>query len=61
MRLSPQAQGMFEIIDVFRATLAGRLDAEEAAARLRPYLPYGASDGYWFGQAGMARSQAPAV
>jgi collagenase-like PrtC family protease len=57
VRLSPQAQGTFEIIEVFRAALAGRLDAEESEVRLRPYLPYGVSDGYWFGQAGMARSQ----
>lgn len=61
VRLSPQTQGIFEIIEVFRAALAGRLDAEEAEAKLRPYLPYGVSDGYWFGQAGMARSQAVEV
>ena len=61
VRLSPQAQGMFEIIELFRAVLAGRLDAQEAEAKLRPYLPNGACDGYWFGQAGMARSQAEVV
>jgi collagenase-like PrtC family protease len=57
VRLSPQAQGMFEIIEAFHAALAGGLGADEAEARLRPYLPHGVSDGYWFGQAGMARSQ----
>lgn len=57
VRLSPQAQGMLQIIEMFRAALAGRFDAEEVEARLGPYLPYGVSDGYWFGQAGMARSQ----
>ena len=57
VRLSPQAQGMLQIIEMFRAALAGRFDAEEVEARLGPYLPHGVSDGYWFGQAGMARSQ----
>ena len=53
-RLSPQSQGMFDIIDVFRAAADDALDPAQAQKQLTPYLPYGACNGYWHGQAGMS-------
>ena len=54
VRLSPQSQGMFDIIDVFRAAADDALDPAQAQKQLTPYLPYGACNGYWHGQAGMS-------
>ncbi len=53
-RLSPQSQGMFDIIDIFRAAADDALDPARAQKQLTPYLPYGACNGYWHGQAGMS-------
>jgi collagenase-like PrtC family protease len=53
VRLSPQSQGTFEVIDVFRAAVDGALDPTEALTRLAPHMPYGACNGHWHGQAGM--------
>jgi collagenase-like PrtC family protease len=53
VRLSPQSQGMFEIIDVFRAAVDGTLDPTAAATQLAPHLPAGACNGYWHGRSGM--------
>jgi len=55
LRLAPQAQGMFEIIDTFRRVLDGGLDTAAAAARLAPNQPTGPCDGYWHGAPGMSR------
>ena len=54
VRLSPQSQGMFDIIDIFRAAADDALDPAQAQKQLTPYLPYGACNGYWHGQAGMS-------
>ncbi len=54
VRLSPQSQGMFDIIDVFRAVADDALDPAQAQKQLTPHLPYGACNGYWHGQAGMS-------
>ncbi len=54
VRLSPQSQGTFEIIDVFRGAVDGAIDSTDALARLAPHMPHGACDGYWYGQAGMS-------
>ena len=56
LRLAPQAQGMFEIIDAFRRVLDGELEAAAAAERLAPYQPAGPCDGYWHGAPGMDRA-----
>lgn len=53
LRLSPQADGMSDIIDVFRAAMARELEAETALARLARHMPYGACNGHWHGQAGI--------
>ncbi|MHB8535349.1 MAG: ubiquinone anaerobic biosynthesis protein UbiV [Sulfuricaulis sp.] len=58
LRVSPQADGMFEIIDVFRRVMDGRLESAAAAGMLAPYHPSGACDGYWRGAPGMDWSHA---
>ncbi len=58
LRLSPQADGMFEIVDAFRGVMDGRLDSAAAAGLLAPYHPAGACDGYWHAAPGMDRVHA---
>lgn len=53
LRLSPQQQGMAEVVAVFREALDGGLPATQAAARLQAHLPAPACDGYWLGTAGL--------
>ena len=58
LRLSPQAQGMFEIIDAFRRVVDGQLEPAVAAGLLAPYQAAGPCDGYWYGVPGMDRVRA---
>jgi len=50
VRISPQAHHMERIVKAFADALAGR-----TAPSLDALAPLGACDGYWHGQAGMAR------
>lgn len=54
LRLSPQSQGMAEIVQLWRAAVDGKLAAAEAEARLLAHLPDGVCNGYWYGEPGMA-------
>lgn len=54
VRLSPQSQGMDEIVRLWRAAVDGRLSAAEVETRLLPHLPDGVCNGYWRGEPGMA-------
>jgi len=58
LRISPQAQGMFEIVDAFRSVIDGHQESSAAAAMLEPYQAYGSCDGYWYGVPGMNREHA---
>jgi collagenase-like PrtC family protease len=58
LRISPQAQGMFEIVHAFRSVMDGHQDSSAAAAMLEPYQAYGSCDGYWYGVPGMNRVHA---
>jgi collagenase-like PrtC family protease len=53
LRLSPQQQGMADVVATFRAVLDGGLPAAQAATRLATHLPAPACDGYWLGTAGL--------
>lgn len=53
VRLSPQPQGMEEVIAAFRTVIDQRLDPGDAARELVPHLADGPCDGYWRGEAGM--------
>ena len=55
LRLSPQAPGMFQIVDAFRGVMDGHRELSAAAAMLEPYQAVGACDGYWYGAPGMNR------
>jgi collagenase-like PrtC family protease len=52
-RLSPQSQGMGEIVRLFRAALDGETSAIEAERAISAHLPEGVCNGYWLGQPGM--------
>lgn len=52
-RLSPQAQGMDEIVQLWRAGVDGRMAAAEVETRLLAHLPDGVCNGYWRGEPGM--------
>jgi collagenase-like PrtC family protease len=58
LRLSLQAQGMFEIIDAFRRVVEGQLEPSVAAGQLAQYQAAGPCDGYWYGVSGMDRVRA---
>ena len=53
VRLSPQLQGMAEIIDLFDGVRHHRFEPGLAAESLNDYMPTGPCDGYWYGDAGM--------
>lgn len=53
LRLSPQPEGMDQVIETFAACLRGERDPLEAGQALNACLPYGACDGYWRGAPGL--------
>lgn len=52
-RISPQATRTAEVIDLFRARITHRLDAAEAAERIRQIAPGRICNGYWHGLPGL--------
>ena len=59
LRVSPQPEGMAEVVAIFAGAARGTLDAEAARSALAQVMPGEACDGYWHGVAGM-RQGAPA-
>ncbi|HLB30596.1 MAG TPA: U32 family peptidase, partial [Gammaproteobacteria bacterium] len=55
LRLSPQADGMPEIVATVRSVIDGRTEARDAAGQLQQYETFGGCDGYWNGAAGIRR------
>ncbi|HEY9198892.1 MAG TPA: U32 family peptidase [Gammaproteobacteria bacterium] len=55
LRISPQSQHTLEVIDIFDRCRRGELALADGQAQLERYMPAGACDGYWHGQAGLAR------
>jgi collagenase-like PrtC family protease len=53
LRLIPQRQGMFEIIDAFHSVLQGVMPPPVAADILAGCQPAGSCNGYWHGAPGM--------
>lgn len=51
---SPQSQGTFAVVDLFRAAACGAITVADADARLAAHMPTGRCDGYFLGQAGMS-------
>lgn len=56
LRISPQSEGTGDVIEVFSACLAGRMDRTAGLSRLRDLAPSGLCDGYWTGHAGIAHT-----
>jgi O2-independent ubiquinone biosynthesis protein UbiV len=56
VRLSPQANGMDQVIEVFDAARQGTLAGKQALARLESLLPAAGCNGYWHGRAGLEQA-----
>jgi collagenase-like PrtC family protease len=61
VRLSPQSQGMADVIAVFDAARNGTLTTHDAVARLQPLMPSQGCNGYWYGQPGLDQMHAAAM
>ncbi|MEA3291520.1 MAG: U32 family peptidase [Pseudomonadota bacterium] len=55
VRISPQSRHTARIIGLFDACRGGAMSPEAADQKLDALLPTGSCDGYWLGEAGMAR------
>jgi collagenase-like PrtC family protease len=53
LRISPQSEHTGDVVAVFREAASGVLASQEAVARLAPFLPAAACDGYWHGKPGI--------
>jgi collagenase-like PrtC family protease len=54
LRISPQAQGTFDVVREFRDGLAARITPDIAAARIEAVTGSAATIGYWLGKPGLA-------
>jgi len=55
-RISPQSQHTEKVIQLFSDCLSGRADSKAAEEQLTEFAPFGTSNGYWHGNAGMLRN-----
>jgi collagenase-like PrtC family protease len=53
LRISPQASGTAQLLDIYDQARRGLLAPDEARALLAPSLPGPPCNGYWYGQSGM--------
>ncbi|MCF7985894.1 MAG: U32 family peptidase [Thiohalocapsa sp.] len=53
VRISPQSNGMGQVVELFHRAIAGEMAPEDASKRLALLMPTGPCDGYWHGAAGM--------
>ena len=53
LRISPQANGTAQVLDIYDQARRGLLGADEARQQLAPLLPGEPCNGYWHGQPGM--------
>lgn len=60
-RISPQAHDTHEVVALFHQVRAGALAPQEASARLAPFMPGEACNGYWHGRPGLEQGAAKAV
>lgn len=61
VRLSPQSNQMMRVIDVFGQVMHGETRADEGVDQLSRWMPVGACDGYWHGDAGMIEHARQAI
>ena len=53
LRISPQSQHTAELIEVFRARLAGALDVPAARTRMAALEVAAPCNGFWYGKPGL--------
>lgn len=53
LRISPQASGTAQVLDIYDQARRGLLELDAARALLAPFMPGEACNGYWYGQTGM--------
>ena len=58
VRISPQASGTAQVLDLYDQVRRGALDADRASARMAPLLPGDLCNGYWHGLPGMVQKAA---
>ena len=56
LRISPQSRHTPEVVQAFADVLGAKRDLEDAQRELSRYMPAGACDGYWRGDAGLSWS-----
>lgn len=59
-RISPQSEFTEKVIQLFHDCLHYSLDPDHADQELEKYAPFGTSNGYWYGDAGMAHQTSSA-
>jgi len=58
LRISPQSEHTFEVIEAFAQALSAPENIEHLNSKQQQHAPSGLCDGYWFGQSGMDLHQA---
>jgi collagenase-like PrtC family protease len=53
LRISPQSEHTVQIAGLFRQVADGALAGQEAFERMRPLMPAGPCNGYWYGKPGL--------
>jgi hypothetical protein len=53
LRLSPQAEHMVDVVQLFHGVMHGELVVRHAYERLLPLMPAAACNGYWHGRPGL--------
>lgn len=53
VRISPQAERTEQVIDLFRAAIAGQLEGRQALEQMDALMPAQACNGYWHGRPGL--------
>jgi collagenase-like PrtC family protease len=61
VRISPQSQHTLDIVKLFDAVIKGEMKSDVALERMKPLMPDGACNGYWYGKPGLEYTQAAAA
>ena len=55
LRISPQSENTFAIVDLFRDCLNGTMTPQQTAQHMDTLMPSAPCNGYWHGQPGLAQ------
>lgn len=53
VRISPQSEYTADIVDLFHGVINEQLNPNDASEQLRPLMPAGPCNGYWYGKPGL--------